>query len=92
MSVNPGFGGHNYIPHTLEKLRHDRKMIDESGYDIVLEIDGGVNVQKIREIAEADARTFVAGSAVFGAAQDNDTNKYETVIAALRAELAQAKI
>ena len=92
MSVNPGFGGQKFIPHTLEKLRQARKMIDESGYDIDLEIDGGVNVQNIREIAEAGARTFVAGSAVFGAAQDSDPNKYETVIAALRAELAQAKI
>ncbi|WP_339777982.1 ribulose-phosphate 3-epimerase [uncultured Methylophaga sp.] len=92
MSVNPGFGGQKFIPHTLEKLRQARKMIDESGYDIDLEIDGGVNIQNIREIAEAGARTFVAGSAVFGSAQDNDPNKYETVIAALRAELAQAKI
>jgi ribulose-phosphate 3-epimerase len=92
MSVNPGFGGQSFIPHTLEKLREARKMIDESGYDIDLEIDGGVNVKNIREIAEAGARTFVAGSAVFGAANDNDPNKYETVIAAMRAELAQAKI
>ncbi len=92
MSVNPGFGGQKFIPHTLEKLRQARKMIDESGYDIDLEIDGGVNVQNIREIAEAGARTFVAGSAVFGAAQESDPNKYETVIAALRAELAQAKV
>ncbi|AFI84499.1 ribulose-phosphate 3-epimerase [Methylophaga nitratireducenticrescens] len=92
MSVNPGFGGQKFIPHTLEKLRQARKMIDESGYKIDLEIDGGVNIQNIREIAEAGARTFVAGSAVFGAAQDSDPNKYETVIAALRAELAQTKI
>lgn len=92
MSVNPGFGGQKFIPHTLEKLRQARKMIDDSGYDIDLEIDGGVNVQNIREIAEAGARTFVAGSAVFGAGQDSDPNKYETIIAALRAELAQAKI
>lgn len=92
MSVNPGFGGQKFIPHTLDKLRMARKMIDESGYDIDLEIDGGVNVQNIREIAEAGARTFVAGSAVFGAANSNDPNDYETVIAALRAELAQAKI
>jgi len=92
MSVNPGFGGQKFIPHTLEKLRQARKMIDESGYNIDLEIDGGVNIQNIREIAEAGARTFVAGSAVFGAAQDSDPNKYETVLAALRAELAQAKI
>jgi len=92
MSVNPGFGGQKFIPHTLEKLRQARKMIDESGYDIDLEIDGGVNVQNIREIAEAGARTFVAGSAVFGAGQESDPNKYETIIAALRAELAQAKV
>lgn len=92
MSVNPGFGGQKFIPHTLDKLRMARKMIDESGYDIDLEIDGGVNVQNIREIAEAGARTFVAGSAVFGAANSNDPNDYETVIAALRAELAQAKV
>ncbi len=92
MSVNPGFGGQKFIPHTLDKLRMARKMIDESGYDIDLEIDGGVNVQNIREIAEAGARTFVAGSAVFGAANASDPNHYETVIAALRAELAQAQI
>ncbi len=92
MSVNPGFGGQSFIPHTLDKLREARKMIDESGYDIDLEIDGGVNIKNIREIAEAGARTFVAGSAVFGAADDNDPNQYETVIAALRAELAQANI
>ena len=72
MSVNPGFGGQSFIPHTLDKLREARKMIDASGYDIDLEIDGGVNVKNIREIAEAGARTFVAGSAVFGAAQKSD--------------------
>ncbi len=92
MSVNPGFGGQSFIPHTLDKLREARKMIDASGYDIDLEIDGGVNVKNIREIAEAGARTFVAGSAVFGAAQQSDPHHYETIIAALRAELAQAKI
>jgi ribulose-phosphate 3-epimerase len=92
MSVNPGFGGQSFITHTLDKLREARKMIDESGYDIDLEIDGGVNVKNIREIAEAGARTFVAGSAVFGAAQDSDPNKYDTVIAALREELAKANV
>ena len=92
MSVNPGFGGQSFIPHTLDKLREARKMIDESGYDIDLEIDGGVNVKNIREIAEAGARTFVAGSAVFGAANTYDPNQYETIITALRAELAQANI
>ena len=92
MSVNPGFGGQSFIPHTLEKLRQARKMIDESGYDIDLEVDGGVNIKNIREVAEAGARTFVAGSAVFGAAQASDANHYQTIIAALRAELALAKI
>jgi len=92
MSVNPGFGGQSFIPHTLDRLRQARKMIDESGYNIDLEIDGGVNVKNIREIAEAGARTFVAGSAVFNAAQASDANDYQTIIAALRAELAQAKI
>lgn len=92
MSVNPGFGGQKFIPHTLDKLQQARKLIDESGYDIDLEIDGGVNVNNIREIAEAGARTFVAGSAVFGAAKDSDPNQYETVIAAMREELAKANI
>ncbi|MTI62473.1 ribulose-phosphate 3-epimerase [Methylophaga sp.] len=92
MSVNPGFGGQKFIPHTLDKLRQARKMIDESGYDIDLEIDGGVNVKNIREIAEAGARTFVAGSAVFGAAKDSDPNKYESIIAEMREELAKANV
>lgn len=92
MSVNPGFGGQSFIAHTLDKLREARKMIDESGYDIDLEVDGGVNVKNIREIAEAGARTFVAGSALFGAANDSDPHKYETIINAMRAELAQAQI
>lgn len=64
MSVNPGFGGQSFIPHTLTKLRQVRKMIDESGYDIRLEIDGGVKVDNIAEIAAAGADTFVAGSAI----------------------------
>lgn len=92
MSVNPGFGGQSFIPHTLEKLRQARRMIDESGYDIDLQVDGGVNIKNIREVAEAGARTFVAGSAVFNAAQAGDANDYQTVIAALRAELAKANI
>ena len=92
MSVNPGFGGQSFIPHTLERLRQARKMIDESGYDIDLEVGGGVNIKNIREVAEAGARTFVAGSAVFNAAEAGDANDYQTVIAALRAELAKANI
>lgn len=81
MSVNPGFGGQSFIPHTLTKLRQVRKMIDESGYDIRLEIDGGVKVDNIAEIAAAGADTFVAGSAIFG------HHDYKTVINAMRKEL-----
>jgi len=91
MSVNPGFGGQSFIPETLNKLREARKIIDESGYDIRLEIDGGVKVDNIREIAEAGADTFVAGSAIFNAKNDNDANVYDTVIKQMRDELAKAK-
>jgi len=91
MSVNPGFGGQSFIPATLDKLREARKIIDESGRDIRLEIDGGVKVDNIREIAEAGADMFVAGSAVFGAAKDSDANKYDSIIAAMREELSKAK-
>ncbi|EOU3286197.1 ribulose-phosphate 3-epimerase [Vibrio harveyi] len=85
MSVNPGFGGQSFIPHTLDKLRAVRKMIDESGRDIRLEIDGGVKVDNIREIAEAGADMFVAGSAIFSKPD------YKQVIDKMRAELAEAK-
>jgi len=91
MSVNPGFGGQSFIPATLDKLREARQLIDESGYDIRLEIDGGVKVDNIREIAAAGADTFVAGSAVFGAANASDANDYNSVIAAMRGELAKAR-
>ncbi len=91
MSVNPGFGGQSFIPSTLEKLREARKRIDESGYDIRLEIDGGVKVDNIREIKEAGADMFVAGSAIFGAAKESDPNRYDSIIAAMRDELAKAK-
>jgi len=90
MSVNPGFGGQSFIPSTLDKLRQARKMIDDSGLDIRLEIDGGVKVDNICEIAQAGADTFVAGSAIFGAKGENDANDYDTVVAAMRAELAKA--
>lgn len=90
MSVNPGFGGQSFIPHTLEKLRAARKIIDASGRDIRLEIDGGVKVDNIREIKEAGADMFVAGSAIFGAKNDADANLYETVIGQMRDELAKA--
>ena len=85
MSVNPGFGGQSFIPHTLDKLRAVRKMIGESGRDIRLEIDGGVKVDNIREIAEAGADMFVAGSAIFSEPD------YKQVIDKMRAELAEAK-
>ncbi len=84
MSVNPGFGGQSFIPTALDKLRQARKMIDESGRDIRLEIDGGVKINNIREIAEAGADTFVAGSAIFG------TDDYKATIDQMRAELAKA--
>ena len=90
MSVNPGFGGQSFIPSTLDKLREARKIIDDSGRDIRLEIDGGVKVDNIREIAEAGADTFVAGSAIFGARNDSDANVYDTVVKAMRDELAKS--
>ena len=90
MSVNPGFDGQSFIPATLDKLRQARKIIDESGRDIRLEIDGGVKVDNIREIAEAGADTFVAGSAIFGAKSDSDPNVYDTVVGKMRDELAKA--
>ncbi len=91
MSVNPGFGGQSFIPSALDKLRKARRLIDASGRNIRLEIDGGVKVDNIREIAAAGADTFVAGSAIFGAGKDSDPNRYDTVIRAMRAELAKAK-
>jgi len=88
MSVNPGFGGQSFLPSTLDKLRQARQLIDESGRDIRLEIDGGVKVDNIGAIHAAGADTFVAGSAIFGAAQAQDPNDYDSVIRALREELA----
>lgn len=82
MSVNPGFGGQKFIPGTLDKLRQARELIDKSGYDIRLEIDGGVGIGNIREIAEAGADTFVAGSAIF------NTDDYQATIADMRKQLA----
>jgi len=89
MSVNPGFGGQSFIRSSLDKLREARKIIKASGRDIRLEIDGGVKVDNIREIAEAGADTFVAGSAIFSAANPADANRYNTVVGAMRAELAK---
>lgn len=81
MSVNPGFGGQNFIPSTLDKLRQARELIDVSGLDVRLEIDGGVRVDNIARIAAAGADTFVAGSAIFG------SKDYKTTIAAMQDEL-----
>lgn len=89
MSVNPGFGGQAFIPEALNKLRLARERIDASGRDILLEIDGGVKVDNIAEIARAGADTFVAGSAIYGAGKDSDPNRYDSIIAAMRAELAK---
>jgi len=84
MSVNPGFGGQKFIPSTLRKLTQVRKLIDESGHKIRLEVDGGVGVQNIHEIAEAGADMFVAGSAIF------NSEDYAETIKAMRNELGQA--
>lgn len=84
MSVNPGFGGQKFITSSLAKLREARQRIRASGREIRLEIDGGVKVDNIREIAHAGADTFVAGSAIFGA------KDYKATIAAMRAEIAKA--
>ncbi|HBV76119.1 MULTISPECIES: ribulose-phosphate 3-epimerase [Vibrio] len=85
MSVNPGFGGQSFIPSTLDKLREVRKRIDASGRNIRLEIDGGVKVDNIREIAEAGADMFVAGSAIF------NQPDYKQVVDQMREELAKTK-
>ena len=86
MTVNPGFGGQAFIPSALDKLRVVRKMIDASGKDIRLEIDGGVKADNIGEIAAAGADTFVAGSAIF-----NARTSYQDVIAQMRANVAAAR-
>lgn len=85
MSVNPGFGGQSFIPGTLNKLRQVRKLIDQSGYDIRLEVDGGVKVDNIGAIAEAGADMFVAGSAIFGHPD------YKKVIDDMRTELEKSR-
>jgi ribulose-phosphate 3-epimerase len=85
MSVNPGFGGQSFIGSALDKLKAARKLIDDSGFDIRLEIDGGVKIDNIAEIATAGADTFVAGSAIFG------SDDYQKTITAMRTQLAQAK-
>ncbi len=84
MSVNPGFGGQKFIPSALDKLRDARRIIDDSGFEIRLEIDGGVKVDNIGEIAAAGADTFVAGSAIFG------SDDYAATITAMKAEIEKA--
>ena len=92
MSVNPGFGGQKFIPSTLGKLKEARARIDaytkETGREIWLEVDGGVNAQNIVEIARAGADTFVAGNAIFTKGLDTDKNRYNTVVSEIRASLA----
>jgi ribulose-phosphate 3-epimerase len=83
MSVNPGFGGQSFIPEALKKIAQVRKLIDESGRDILLEVDGGIKIENIAAAAKAGADTFVAGSAIFGKPD------YKSVIDAMRGELAK---
>jgi ribulose-phosphate 3-epimerase len=83
MSVNPGFGGQSFIPQALQKIAEARRRINESGRDILLEVDGGIKIDNIKAAAEAGADTFVAGSAIFGQPD------YKAVIDAMRAQLAQ---
>jgi ribulose-phosphate 3-epimerase len=83
MSVNPGFGGQSFIPHTLKKIAEVRKLIDASGYNIMLEVDGGIKTDNIAEVARAGADTFVAGSAIFGKPD------YAGIISGMRRELAK---
>jgi ribulose-phosphate 3-epimerase len=88
MSVNPGFGGQSFIPATLGKLRQARQMIDASGFDIRLEIDGGVKADNIAEIKAAGADTFVSGSGLFGFGKSDDPNRYDSIVREMRAALA----
>ena len=86
MSVNPGFGGQSFIDSALRKAAHARRIIEASGRDIRLEVDGGIKVDNIRSVADAGADTFVAGSAIFGKPD------YKAVIDAMRAELAKVSL
>jgi ribulose-phosphate 3-epimerase len=88
MSVNPGFGGQSFIPAALDKLREVRELIDASGLDIRLEIDGGVKVDNIAEIKAAGADTFVSGSGLFGHGRDSDPNRYDSIVGEMRRALA----
>ncbi len=89
MSVNPGFGGQSFIPSAMDKLRQVRKMIDDSGLDIRLEIDGGVKADNIGEIKAAGADTFVSGSGIFGNAKAEDPHRYDSIIQQMRDAMAK---
>lgn len=91
MSVNPGFGGQSFIASAMDKLRQARTLIDNSGLDIRLEIDGGVKTDNIRAIKAAGADTFVAGSGIFGKGRATDPHRYDSIIREMRAELAKAE-
>jgi len=88
MSVNPGFGGQSFIPSALTKLRQARDLIDRSGREIRLEIDGGVKVDNIAAIKAAGADTFVSGSGLFGHGRAEDPHRYDTIVRQMRAALA----
>ena len=88
MSVNPGFGGQSFIPSALDKLRQVRKLIDDAGLDIRLEVDGGVKADNIAQIKAAGADTFVSGSGIFGYGKSEDPNRYDSIIAEMRRALA----
>lgn len=87
MSVNPGFGGQSFIPTALDKISQIRQRIDDSGLDIRLEVDGGIKVSNIGEIAAAGADTFVAGSGIFGQGKESDPHRYNSIIAQMREQL-----
>jgi ribulose-phosphate 3-epimerase len=91
MSVNPGFGGQSFIPAAMDKLRQVRKLIDASGLDIRLEIDGGVKADNIAEIKAAGADTFVSGSGIFGKGKEGDAHRYDSIIRQMREALASAR-
>jgi ribulose-phosphate 3-epimerase len=88
MSVNPGFGGQSFIPSALDKLGQVRRMIDEAGLDIRLEIDGGVKAENIAEIKAAGADTYVSGSGIFGKGNDGDPHRYDSIIRQMREAMA----
>ena len=88
MSVNPGFGGQSFIPATLDKLRAVRKLVDASGRDIRIEVDGGIKDDNIAEIKAAGADTFVSGSGIFGKANAADPHRYDSIIRKMRAAMA----